>query len=100
MSQAAPAVKRFMQPTTACFGIWSGGMFMHYGKNIGQERLVSLVQRAYALGIRTFMTADVYGEGEGDKVLGTALQGLDRDSYCLIGMVGHDFYTGQRQAEK
>lgn len=100
MSQAAPAATRYMQPTTACFGIWSGGVFMHYGRNIGEERLQSLIQRAYELGVRTFMTADVYGEGAADTVLGTALKGTDRDSYCLIGMIGHDFYKGQRQAEK
>ena len=31
--------------------------------------------------------------------LGRALAGFPRDSYCLVGAVGHDFYKGQRQTE-
>jgi aryl-alcohol dehydrogenase-like predicted oxidoreductase/chlorite dismutase len=101
MSQVkAPVHTRFEQPTKASFGIWSGGMFMHYGRNVGEERLKQLVRLAYDSGIRTFVTADVYGEGAADKVLGAALSDFDRSSYCLVGMIGHDFYHGSRQAEK
>ncbi len=89
-----------MQPGTSVFGVWSGGHFMRFGSDIGPERLEQLVQRAYESGIRTFMTADVYGVGAADELLGRALSGHDRDSYCLIGAVGHDFYRGERQAEK
>ncbi len=89
-----------MQPTQTGFGIWSGGHFMHYGKDIGPERLLTLVRHAYQSGIRTFMTADVYGEGEADRLLGKALSGFNRSSYSLIGMIGHDFYQGKRQGEK
>ena len=31
-----------------------------------------------------------------DEMLGRALAGLPRDSYCLVGAVGHDFYKGER----
>jgi len=88
------------QPTASAFGIWSGGHFMHFGQDIGEERLKGLIRKAHELGIRTFMTADVYGEGEADRILGEALSGLPRDSYCLVGMIGHDFYKGKRQGEK
>jgi aryl-alcohol dehydrogenase-like predicted oxidoreductase len=43
---------------------------------------------------------DVYGSGTADELLGRALAGLPRDSYCLVGAVGHDFYKGQRQGPK
>ena len=89
-----------MHPTKTAFGIWSGGRFMRFGVDIGAERLIRLVRHAYGAGIRTFMTADVYGEGAADSLLGDALSEFDRDSYCLIGAVGHDFYSGVRQAEK
>jgi aryl-alcohol dehydrogenase-like predicted oxidoreductase len=46
------------------------------------------------------MTADVYGNGAADEMLGRALDGLPRDSYCLVGAVGHDFYKGERQGAK
>src|SRR4030095_15021816 len=29
-----------------------------------------------------------------------ALAGLPRDSYCLVGAVGHDFYSGKRDGAK
>ncbi len=46
------------------------------------------------------LTADVYGQGEADSLLGRALSGLDRDSYCLAGAVGHDFYEGERDGPR
>lgn len=84
----------------AAFGIWSGGRFMPFGEDVGAERLMQLIRRAYELGMRTFITADVYGEGEADKILGEALSGFERDSYCLVGAIGHDFYLGKRNGEK
>ena len=42
------------------------------------------------------MTADAYGAGEADLVVGRALAGLPRESYSLVGAVGHDFYGTQR----
>lgn len=81
-------------------GIWSGGHFLNFGQDIGADRLVELFRTGYDLGIRTFVTADVYGCGEADRLLGRALEGLDRDSYTLVGAIGHDFYYGERAGEK
>lgn len=89
-----------MAPGTSALGIWSGGHFMHFGTDIGPDRLEKLVHHAYETGVRTFMTADTYGQGGADELLGRALAGYDRDSYCLVGAVGHDYYTGMRQAER
>jgi aryl-alcohol dehydrogenase-like predicted oxidoreductase len=33
-------------------------------------------------------------------MLGKALEGIPRDSYALVGMIGHDFYKGQRAGSK
>jgi aryl-alcohol dehydrogenase-like predicted oxidoreductase len=33
-------------------------------------------------------------------VLGAAIEGLDRDSFCLVGAIGHDFYEGEREGSK
>ena len=46
------------------------------------------------------MTADAYGAGSADVLLGRALAGVPRDSYCLVGAVGHDFYEGEREGAK
>jgi aryl-alcohol dehydrogenase-like predicted oxidoreductase len=46
------------------------------------------------------MTADAYGAGAADVLLGRALAGVPRESYCLVGAVGHDFYEGERDGAK
>jgi aryl-alcohol dehydrogenase-like predicted oxidoreductase len=53
------------------------------------------------------ITADVYGAGEADAMLGRALRSvlggdgeLSREEICVIGAVGHDFYTGERDGAK
>jgi aryl-alcohol dehydrogenase-like predicted oxidoreductase len=43
------------------------------------------------------ITADAYGAGDADALLGRALAGLPRDGYSLVGAVGHDFYEGERR---
>lgn len=87
-----------MDPTTTAVGTWSGGRFMHFGEPLSDERLQALLRPGE--GIDTVITADVYGAGEADSVLGSALHGVDRDSYCLVGAIGHDFYAGERDGAK
>jgi aryl-alcohol dehydrogenase-like predicted oxidoreductase len=87
-----------MDPTTTALGTWSGGRFMHFGEPLEEERLLALLRPGG--GIDTVLTADVYGEGEADRVLGEALRGVERESYCLVGAIGHDFYTGEREGAK
>src|SRR4051812_31049837 len=89
-----------MDLTRTAYGTWSGGRYMHFGEALDEKRFVTLIQHAYEKGIRTFMTADVYGNGQADEILGRALAGVPRDSYCLIGAIGHDFYTGKREGAK
>lgn len=73
---------------------------MHFGEALGDTRFVDLIGHAFEKGIRTFMTADVYGNGQADEMLGRALTGVPRQSYCLVGAVGHDFYEGKREGSK
>ncbi len=89
-----------MDLTRTAYGTWSGGRFMHFGEPLSEERFLKVIQHAYQRGIRTFMTADVYGNGAADEMLGRALAGLPRDSYCLVGALGHDFYSGKRDGSK
>ena len=89
-----------MDLTRTAYGTWNGGRFMHFGEALSDEQFIAAIQFAHKSGIRTFMTADVYGNGAADEMLGRALQGLPRDSYCLVGAVGHDFYTGKRDGSK
>jgi aryl-alcohol dehydrogenase-like predicted oxidoreductase len=85
-------------PTRTAIGTWSGGRFMHFGEPLDDERLIALLRPDERL--RTVITADAYGAGEADALLGRALAGVERDCYCLVGAVGHDFYEGQREGAK
>src|SRR6476620_3399935 len=87
-----------MDPTRTALGTWSGGRFMHFGRELDDERLLALYRPDER--IRTVLTADVYGAGQADTLLGRALSGVERSSYCLVGAVGHDFYEGERQGPK
>ncbi len=87
-----------MDPTTTAIGTWSGGRFMHFGEPLDDERLRALLRPGG--GIDTVLSADVYGAGEADRLLGRALAGLDRERYCLVGAIGHDFYAGERDGAR
>jgi aryl-alcohol dehydrogenase-like predicted oxidoreductase len=79
-------------------GSWSGGRFMRFGEPIADERLEALLRPGG--GIRTIMTADAYGAGDADALVGRALAGVPRSDYALAGAVGHDFYEGEREGAK
>jgi aryl-alcohol dehydrogenase-like predicted oxidoreductase len=79
-------------------GTWSGGRFMRFGEPVDDERYAALLRPDQR--IRTILTADVYGEGAADALLGRALEGVPRESYALAGAIGHDFYTGERDGPK
>src|SRR5918999_516431 len=79
-------------------GTWSGGRFMRFGEALDDERLAALVRPG--AGIDTVITADAYGAGEADSLLGRALAGVAREEYCLVGAIGHDFYEGERDGAK
>jgi aryl-alcohol dehydrogenase-like predicted oxidoreductase len=87
-----------LDPTRTAVGTWSGGRFMHFGEPLDDARLEALLRPDDR--IATVLTADTYGQGEADRVLGRALAGVPREDYCLVGAIGHDFYDGERDGAK
>ncbi len=86
------------EPGRAAIGAWSGGRFLRFGEEIAEERLEGLLRPGE--GIDTVLTADTYGQGEADRVLGRALEDVPREDYSLVGAVGHDFYEGERDGPR
>ncbi len=77
------------------FGAWAIGGNAH-GNSYGptdDAASVAAVRRAVDLGCTFFDTADVYGWGHSEEVLGQALEGV-RDRVVLATKVGGDFYHG------
>ncbi len=71
---------------------------MHFGEPLSDERVLGLLRPGE--GIDTVMSADAYGAGEADSLLGRAIEGAAREEFCLIGAIGHDFYEGDREGAK
>lgn len=71
---------------------------MRFGEPLDDERLRSLIRPDGTMS--TLITADVYGQGDADRMLGTAIEGIPREQLCVVGAVGHDFYTGERDGPR
>ncbi len=93
-----PETRTAIDPGPTAVGTWSGGRFMRFGEPLGDERLIALLTPDES--IRTVMSADTYGSGEADAMLGRALAGTRREEICVVGAVGHDFYSGERDGAK
>src|SRR5436309_56743 len=85
-------------PGPTAIGTWSGGRFMGFGEPLDAESLTALFTPNER--IRTVITADVYGAGEADRMLGRAISSKPRHEICVVGAVGHDFYTAERDGAK
>jgi aryl-alcohol dehydrogenase-like predicted oxidoreductase len=84
------------------FGCWAiGGPFTsdNGGPNgwgeVDDDESVAAVRRAFELGVTFFDTADVYGAGHSERVLGRALAG-HRDEAVIATKFGYTFDSGRR----
>jgi aryl-alcohol dehydrogenase-like predicted oxidoreductase len=87
-----------MEPGRSAIGTWSGGRFLRFGEAVDEDRLAALLRPGE--GADTVLSADAYGEGEADRLLGRALDGVPRERYSLVGAVGHDIYAGERDGPR
>ncbi|BBD73542.1 aldo/keto reductase [Sulfodiicoccus acidiphilus] len=64
------------------------GTFEHGVRTlVSEEEAVKLLNRAIELGINAFDTAESYGKGESERVLGKVIKGVKRDEVFLITKV-------------
>ena len=63
------------------------GSWLTYGVGVEAEVAKKCVAKAYDLGVNFFDTANVYGLGAAERVMGEALAGYARDSYVLATKV-------------
>lgn len=59
------------------------GSWLTYSGGIEKQRSIACVKRALDLGINFIDTANIYGRGASETLLGEALTGVDRDTYVL-----------------
>lgn len=83
-------------------GCWAiGGRFkmngMHDGYGTVDDNVsIKAIQRAVELGITFFDTADAYGTGHSEKILGKALKGL-RSKVVIATKFGHTYNENTRE---
>jgi 1-deoxyxylulose-5-phosphate synthase len=63
------------------------GSWLTFSSGAQKERAIACVHRALERGITLIDTANVYGRGAAERVLGEALAGIRRDSYVLATKV-------------
>ncbi len=61
---------------------------------LNRSECVALIREAYALGVRHFDTASIYGHGDSERFLGEALA-AHRDQVCLSSKAGQRLGTAQ-----
>ncbi len=94
----SPSSNGALSPGPTAVGTWSGGRFMNFGEKVEESHLEALLHPGD--GISTVITADTYGQGEADRMLGRSIAAAERGDYCLVGAIGHDFYEGERGGPK
>ena len=63
------------------------GSWLTYGVGVERDKAKACVDKAFDLGINFFDTANVYGRGAAESVLGDLLAGRPRNSYVLATKV-------------
>lgn len=76
------------------FGAWTIGLDW-WGKKIDDDEAVRMLKRAYDLGINFYETADMYGKGKSERLLGQAFKGM-RDEVIYSTKWGYDMYSAEQ----
>lgn len=72
------------------FGVWT--LAAGWWGEFTDEQAVAMLHRAHDLGVTLYDTADTYGNGRGDELVGKAFRGR-RDQVVIAAKVGYDFYN-------
>src|SRR6476619_237758 len=73
------------------FGAWTIGLDW-WGRKIDDEEAKKLLKRAYDLGITFYDTADMYGKGRSEKLIGKTFKDM-RNEIVYSTKWGYDFYN-------
>lgn len=83
-------------PEVSAIGYGAMGISVAYGAS-DTEQSIATIQKAFELGVTLFDTAEVYGWGENEKILGQAVKGF-RDEITIATKFGftRDYGTDSR----
>lgn len=73
------------------FGAWTIGLDW-WGKKVDDDEASRMLKRAYDLGINFFETADIYGNGKSEKIIGQVFKDM-RNDVVYSTKWGYDIYS-------
>lgn len=76
------------------FGAWTIGLDW-WGKKIEEDEAKRMLKKAYDVGINFFETADMYGKGKSEKLIGEVFKGM-RNEIVISSKYGYDFSNVQQ----
>jgi len=73
-----------------CYGSWQ--LSPKFWGDQPRDVIIAAMRRAFEVGVNFYDTADAYGDGLSEEVLGEALKPLPRDEIVVATKVYHHFY--------
>lgn len=80
------------------FGAWTIALDW-WGKKIEDDEAKRMLKKAYDLGINFFETADMYGKGKSEKLIGEVFKDM-RDEIVISTKYGYDFESVEQIGHK
>jgi len=80
------------------FGAWTIALDW-WGKKIEDDEAKRMLKKAYDLGINFFETADMYGKGKSEKLIGEVIKEM-RDEVVISTKYGYDFENVEQIGHK
>ena len=79
-----------LKVSPVCYGSWQ--LSPKFWGPQPKDVLIKAMRRAYEVGINFYDTADAYGDGLSESVMGEALSGIPRDKIVVATKVFNRFY--------
>ena len=76
------------------FGAWTIGLDW-WGKKIEEDEAIKMLKKAYDLGINFFETADMYGKGKSERIIGQVFRDM-RNEIVYSTKWGYDMYNQEQ----
>jgi len=87
-----------LEVTPICYGSWQ--LSPKFWGDQPKDVLIAAMRHAFEVGINFYDTADAYGDGYSEEVMGEALEVLPRDEIVIATKVYHHFYPdGHRHGD-
>jgi aryl-alcohol dehydrogenase-like predicted oxidoreductase len=89
-----PLGRSGLQASELGFGAWTIGG--DWWGHISDDEALRMLNRAFDLGVNFYDTADQYGEGRSERLVGQAFKDR-RDHVIIASKFGYDFYAGHKR---